>query len=111
MEAFQRIAEDMRHPPPRTLEERSTTTLKEFKGLNPTSFSGVEDPIAAKNWITMIGWIVNILAIADDLRVTLATHQLEGNTYEWWETKSLAWNHETITWERILNYFPRSLLP
>lgn len=81
MEAFQRFAEDMRRPRASTQEERATTALKEFRRLNPPSFSGVEDPTAAKNWITQVGRMFNTLAIACDLKVTLATYQLEENAY------------------------------
>lgn len=104
----------MRRPPVQTPEERATSALKEFKRLNPTSFSGTEDPSAARNWLTQISWILNTLAIADDLRVTLATYQLEVNAYEWREAKSLIRNHEPMTWEEfsavfLARYFPKTV--
>ncbi|VVA39015.1 PREDICTED: Transposon, partial [Prunus dulcis] len=56
------------------------------KRIGATDFDGDGDPAVAEEWIERIERIMEVMAVPQDRRVTLATFFLIRNARHWWES-------------------------
>ncbi|XP_057492420.1 uncharacterized protein LOC130778017 [Actinidia eriantha] len=89
--------------------------MKEFRKMNPPSFDGLGDPVAAGHWLSQIHKIFDTVRITeDDMKVSFASYQLVGEANEWWESikeakgvdRGMTWADFESTFED--QYFPEA---
>ncbi|XP_076949820.1 uncharacterized protein LOC143622604 [Bidens hawaiensis] len=59
--------------------------LQRFQKQKPRSFSHAATPLEARNWMAHIENIFEVLGVADNYKVRLATYKLEDDAQTWWE--------------------------
>ncbi|KAK1431932.1 hypothetical protein QVD17_08738 [Tagetes erecta] len=59
--------------------------IQRFQKEKPRSFSHATTPIEARNWIAHVEKIFEVLGVADQYKVRLATYKLEDDAQSWWE--------------------------
>uniref|UniRef100_A0A5B6ZSV1 CCHC-type domain-containing protein n=1 Tax=Davidia involucrata TaxID=16924 RepID=A0A5B6ZSV1_DAVIN len=90
-------------------ESSAILAMGEFQRLKPPTFSGEPDPLIAEEWLARVTKILDTLQIVEDnLRVSFAVLQLQGDASKWWEyernTVSGEW--EAFTKAFLEKYFP-----
>ncbi|XP_066168744.1 uncharacterized protein [Oryza sativa Japonica Group] len=65
-------------PPPQS-------KLLDFLRVKPPTFSSTTNPIEANDWLHAIEKKLNLLQCNDQEKVALATHQLQGPAFVWWD--------------------------
>ncbi|GFS40855.1 hypothetical protein Acr_00g0070890 [Actinidia rufa] len=72
------------------IEVMNRTTIKQFQQLNPPTFLGTPNPMAAESWLIGIERVFEVLPCTDDQKVIFATFTFEGAALVWWQlTKPL----------------------
>ena len=91
---------------PRHGETTTIVAVREFKRHNPLEFGGSPDPMMVEGWLKRIERILNVLQIKDDeMRIFVASYQLVGEAYMWWEMISEAHDPATMTWDEFKKLF------
>nr|GEZ87220.1 hypothetical protein [Tanacetum cinerariifolium] len=101
------------NPPPVTIH----TWLKRFNTQKPRSFEKATAPVDAKNWISHIEKIFDVMGCEDAFKTRLAVYKFEGNALAWWKAYKQAKGGDawliTVTWAEFkklffLQFFPRA---
>nr|GFB25068.1 hypothetical protein [Tanacetum cinerariifolium] len=101
------------NPPPVTIH----TWLKRFNKQKPHSFEKATAPVDAKNWISHMEKIFNVMDCEDAIKTRLAVYKFEGNALAWWKAYKKAKGGDawliTVTWAEFkklffLQFFPRA---
>ncbi|XP_066333632.1 uncharacterized protein [Miscanthus floridulus] len=84
-----------------------------FMRLHPPTFDiSEEDPLVVDDWLPTITKKLNVVHTTDEVKVTLATHQLVGAAGEWWENYQDAVDDpEAIMWEEFIEEFRNYHIP
>ncbi|KAD5961988.1 hypothetical protein E3N88_13461 [Mikania micrantha] len=69
--------------------------IQRFQKQKPRSFSHAANPIEARNWMAHVEKIFEVLGVADQFKVRLATYKLEDDAQTWWERFKQAKGGET----------------
>ncbi|KAD5960775.1 hypothetical protein E3N88_12247 [Mikania micrantha] len=69
--------------------------IHRFQKQKPRSFTHATNPIKARNWIAHVEKIFEVLGVADQYKVRLATYKLEDDAQTWWEGFKQAKGGET----------------
>ncbi|KAD4385760.1 hypothetical protein E3N88_25929 [Mikania micrantha] len=69
--------------------------IQRFQKQKPRSFTHATNPIEARNWIAHVEKIFDVLGVADQYKVRLATYKLEDDAQTWWEGFKQAKGGET----------------
>nr|GEX08938.1 putative nucleotidyltransferase, ribonuclease H [Tanacetum cinerariifolium] len=102
-----------RNPPPVTIH----TWLERFNKQKPRSFEKVTTPVDAKNWISHMEKIFDVMGCEDAFKTRLAVYKFEGNALAWWKAYKQAKGGDvwliTLTWAKFkklffLQFFPRA---
>nr|GEV70643.1 zinc finger, CCHC-type, retrotransposon Gag domain protein [Tanacetum cinerariifolium] len=100
------------NPPPVTIH----TWLKHFNKQKPHSFEKATSPVDAKNWISQMEKIFDVMGCEDAFKTRLAVYKFEGNALAWWKAYKQAKGGDawliTVTWADFkklffLQFFPR----
>nr|GEZ45794.1 hypothetical protein [Tanacetum cinerariifolium] len=101
------------NPPPVTIH----TWLERFNKQKPHSFEKATAPVDAKNWISHMEKIFDVMGCEDAFKTRLAVYKFEGNAFAWWKAYKQAKGGDawliTVTWEEFkklffLQFFPRA---
>nr|GFC90911.1 zinc finger, CCHC-type, retrotransposon Gag domain protein [Tanacetum cinerariifolium] len=101
------------HPPPVTIH----TWLERFNKQKPHSFEKATAPVDAKNWISHIEKIFDVMGCEDAFKTRLAVYKFEGNALAWWKAYKQAKGGDAwlinVTWADykklfFLQFFPRA---
>nr|GFB58050.1 hypothetical protein [Tanacetum cinerariifolium] len=101
------------NPPPVTIH----TWLERFNKQKPYSFKKVTAPVDAKNWISHMEKIFDVMGCEDAFKTRLAVYKFEGNALAWWKAYKQAKGGDawliTVTWADFkkfffLQFFPRA---
>nr|GEV99089.1 reverse transcriptase domain-containing protein [Tanacetum cinerariifolium] len=101
------------NPPPVTIH----TWLKRFNKQKPHSFEKATAPVDAKNWISHIEKIFDVMGCEDAFKTRLAVYKFDGNALAWWKAYKQAKSSDvwliTVTWVEFkklffLQFFPRA---
>ncbi|KAD1774781.1 hypothetical protein E3N88_42308 [Mikania micrantha] len=83
--------------------------IQRFQKQKPRSFTHATNPIDARNWIAHVEKIFEVLGVADQYKVRLATYKLEDDAQTWWEGYKQAKGGETyvatISWADFRTIF------
>ena len=72
----------------------------QVKRIGATDFDGDGNPAVAEEWIERMEWIMEVMAIPQNCRVTLATVFLIRNARHWWESVKRRYRDPlAITWQ------------
>nr|GFC59400.1 hypothetical protein [Tanacetum cinerariifolium] len=69
------------NPPPVTIH----TWLERFNKQKPRSFEKATAPVDAKNWISHMEKIFDVMGCEDAFKTRLAVYKFEGNALAWWK--------------------------
>ena len=91
-------------------------TESEFRRLNPPTFEGGVDPIAADQWLRTMERIVEVAKVPEEERVTCVSFMLRGAAEYWWDSIKRIHNEEQCNgWNlknaSIINTFQRLFAP
>nr|GEY77404.1 zinc finger, CCHC-type, retrotransposon Gag domain protein [Tanacetum cinerariifolium] len=101
------------NPPPVTIH----TWLEHFNKQKPHSFEKATAPVDAKNWISHMEKIFDVMGCEDAFKTRLAVYKFEGNALAWWKAYKQAKGGDawliTVTWADFkklffLQFFPRA---
>ncbi|XP_034207089.1 uncharacterized protein LOC117620937 [Prunus dulcis] len=82
------------------------------KRIGATEFDGDGDPAVAEEWIEKMERIMEVMAVPQDRRVTLATFFLTRNARFWWESVRRRYRDPTtITWPVFRAFFDSQYYP
>nr|GFC04157.1 hypothetical protein [Tanacetum cinerariifolium] len=70
-----------RNPPPVTIH----TWLERFNKQKPHSFEKAKAPVDAKNWISHMEKIFDVMGCEDAFKTRLDVYKFEGNALAWWK--------------------------
>ena len=80
--------------------------------MDPTTFKGEPDPIAAEEWLEDKENILESLQLVDDdLKMATAPFYLKGEAAKWWKGKKVALGRNRITWEAFKELFLDQYFP
>ena len=80
--------------------------LQRFKAHHPPTLTGGGDPMVVDYWFRQIERILWAMEITSDTtRITLASFQLEGESYIWWEWVTTSRDMETMIWDDFRKLF------
>nr|GFC92906.1 zinc finger, CCHC-type, retrotransposon Gag domain protein [Tanacetum cinerariifolium] len=86
------------NPPPVTIH----TWLERFNKQKPCSFEKATTPVDAKNWISHMEKIFDVMGCEDAFKNRLAVYKFEGNALAWWKAYKQAKGGDawliTVTW-------------
>ncbi|XP_038979875.1 uncharacterized protein LOC120109994 [Phoenix dactylifera] len=82
-----------------------------FRRLNPPTFEGGSDPMAAETWIREIEKMFRALHFPDEVTVWLATSMLTGNAEYWWTAMETAYAVDRLTWRDFKGMFYNQYFP
>ncbi|XP_038985510.1 uncharacterized protein LOC120111719 [Phoenix dactylifera] len=82
-----------------------------FRRLNPPTFEGGSDPMAAETWIREIEKMFRALHFPDEVTVRLATSMLTGNAEYWWTAMETAYAVDRLTWRDFKRMFYNQYFP
>ena len=66
-------------------ECQNVSLIREFKALNPPSFRGGPNFLEAENWMKEIKKILDVMAVPEERRVSLASFMLRDEADNWWD--------------------------
>nr|GEY77471.1 zinc finger, CCHC-type, retrotransposon Gag domain protein [Tanacetum cinerariifolium] len=101
------------NPPPVTIH----TWLESFNKQKPRSFEKATAPVDAKNYISHMEKIFDVIGCEDAFKTRLAVYKFEGNALAWWKAYKQAKCGDvwliTVTWAEFkklffLQFFPRA---
>jgi hypothetical protein len=95
-------------PPEKDIQRK----IKRFIHLKAPTFSYVEDPMEANDWLRVIETKLDLTYYTDKECVAPAVHQLEGTAKSWWD--SYCDSHQDpahITWEELARAFHEQHVP
>nr|GFC36314.1 zinc finger, CCHC-type, retrotransposon Gag domain protein [Tanacetum cinerariifolium] len=69
------------NPPPVTIH----TWLERFNKQKPRLFEKATAPVDAKNWISHMEKIFDVMGCEDAFKTRLAVYKFEGNALAWWK--------------------------
>nr|GEX46396.1 zinc finger, CCHC-type, retrotransposon Gag domain protein [Tanacetum cinerariifolium] len=101
------------NPPPVTIH----TWLKCFNKQKPRSFEKATSLVDAKNWISHMEKIFDVMGCEDAFKTRLAVYKFKGNALAWWKAYKQAKGGDawliTVTWAEFkklffLQFFPRA---
>nr|GFB89185.1 hypothetical protein [Tanacetum cinerariifolium] len=85
------------------------TWLKRFNKQNPHSFEKAIAPVDAKNWISHMEKIFDVMGCEDAFKTRLVVYKFEGNALAWWKAYKQAKGGDawliTVTWADFKNVF------
>ncbi|KAJ9672764.1 hypothetical protein PVL29_026116 [Vitis rotundifolia] len=86
----------------------------EFKALNPPIFRGGPNFLEAENWMKEIKKILDVMAVPEEMRVSLASFMLRDEVDNWWDVIKTTQDVTQMVWmqfEELLlsNYFPKAV--
>nr|GFB30689.1 zinc finger, CCHC-type, retrotransposon Gag domain protein [Tanacetum cinerariifolium] len=93
------------------------TWLERFNKQKPCSFEKAIAPVDAKNWISHMEKIFDVMGCEDAFLTRLAVYKFEGNALAWWKAYKQAKGGDvwliTMTWAEFkklffLQFFPRA---
>nr|GEX46652.1 zinc finger, CCHC-type, retrotransposon Gag domain protein [Tanacetum cinerariifolium] len=93
------------------------TWLESFNKQKPRSFEKATAPVDAKNWISHLEKIFDVMGCEDAFKTRLAVYKFEGNALAWWKAYKQAKGGDawliTVTWADFkklffLQFFPRA---
>nr|GEX97060.1 zinc finger, CCHC-type, retrotransposon Gag domain protein [Tanacetum cinerariifolium] len=93
------------------------TWLERFNKQKPHSFEKATAPVDAKNWISHMEKIFNVMGCEDAFKIRLVVYKFEGNALAWWKAYKQAKGGDawliTVTWADFkklffLQFFPRA---
>nr|GFC38586.1 hypothetical protein [Tanacetum cinerariifolium] len=93
------------------------TWLERFNKQKPCSFEKATAPVDAKNWISHMENIFDVMGYEDAFKTRLAVYKFEGNALAWWKAYKQANGGDvwliTVTWVEFkklffLQFFPRA---
>nr|GFA38652.1 zinc finger, CCHC-type, retrotransposon Gag domain protein [Tanacetum cinerariifolium] len=102
-----------RNPPLVTIH----TWLERFNKQKPHSFEKATAPVDAKNWISHMEKIFDVMGCEDTFKTRLAVYKFEGNALAWWKAYKQAKGSDawlvTVTWADFkklffLQFFPQA---
>jgi hypothetical protein len=73
-------------PIEKPLVDSSTILYKNFKGMDPPTFTGTKGEEDAENWMKRMKQIFRIMDVTDKEKLKLATFMLTEEAYHWWES-------------------------
>ncbi|XP_038982252.1 uncharacterized protein LOC120110771 [Phoenix dactylifera] len=78
-----------------------------IRRLNPPTFEGGLDPMAAEAWIREIEKMFRALHFPDEVMVRLAISMLKGNAEYWWTAMETAYGYavDRLTWRDFKRLF------
>ncbi len=89
-------------PPPQS-------KLLDFLRVKPPTFSSTTNPIEANDWLHAIEKKLNLLQCNDQEKVALATHQLQGPAFVWWDNYMVTGPAGTeVTWSEFCQSFNKA---
>nr|GFB27545.1 zinc finger, CCHC-type, retrotransposon Gag domain protein [Tanacetum cinerariifolium] len=101
------------NPPPVTIH----TWLERFNKQKPRSFEKATAPVDAKNWISHMENIFDVMGCEDAFKTRLVVYKFKGNALAWWKAYKQAKGGDvwliTVTWAVFkelffLQFFPRA---
>ncbi|KAJ9671050.1 hypothetical protein PVL29_027171 [Vitis rotundifolia] len=95
-------------------EGRNVSLIWEFKALTPPIFRGGPNFLEAKNWMKEIKKILDVIAVPEEMRVSLAFFMLSDEADNWWDMMKTTQDVTQMVWmqfEELLlsNYFPEAV--
>ena len=95
-------------------ECQNVSLIREFKALNPPSFRGGPNFLEAENWMKEIKKILDVMAVPEERRVSLASFMLRDEADNWWDMIKTTQDVTKMVWmqfEELLlsNYFPEAV--
>nr|GFA22912.1 zinc finger, CCHC-type, retrotransposon Gag domain protein [Tanacetum cinerariifolium] len=95
------------NPPPVTIH----TWLERFNKQKPHSFEKATAPVDAKNWISHMEKIFDVMGCEDAFKTRLVMYKFEGNALAWWTTYKQAKGGDAwliiVTWADFKNCWYR----
>ncbi|XP_038984477.1 uncharacterized protein LOC120111492 [Phoenix dactylifera] len=82
-----------------------------FRRLNPPTFEGGPDPMAAEAWIREMEKMFQALHFSDEVTVRLAISMLTGNAEYWWTAMETAYAVDGLTWRDFKRLFYNQYFP
>nr|GFD29938.1 zinc finger, CCHC-type, retrotransposon Gag domain protein [Tanacetum cinerariifolium] len=67
--------------------------LERFNKQKPRSFEKATAPVDAKNWISHMKKIFDVMGCEDAFRTRLAVYKFEGDALAWWKAYKSTLNH------------------
>nr|GEX89115.1 zinc finger, CCHC-type, retrotransposon Gag domain protein [Tanacetum cinerariifolium] len=93
------------NPPPVTIH----TWLERFNKQKPHSFENATAPMDAKNWISHMEKIFDVMGCEDAFKTRLAIYKFEGNALAWWKAYKQAKGGDAwlimVTWADFKKLF------
>lgn len=91
----------------------NSSRMTEFMKLRPPVYdSADDDPLAADDWLKTITKKLDLVAVSDQEKVMLSTHQLIGAAGEWWDNyKETITELDDITWDGFQRAFREYHIP
>ncbi|XP_050916052.1 uncharacterized protein LOC127131158 [Lathyrus oleraceus] len=97
-------------------QEAAGGSLWDFFRMNPPEFHGELNHVKAREWITNMERIFQIVHCSEENKVVFVSHMMKGPTVRWWESASTLMTNQGAPrdWEHFKTsfldkYFPRSL--
>ncbi|XP_038976648.1 uncharacterized protein LOC113460987 [Phoenix dactylifera] len=87
------------------------TCYERFRRLNPPTFEGGPDPMAAEAWIRKIEKMFRALLFPDEVKVRLAASMLTENAEYWWTAMETAYAVDGLTWRDFKRLFYNQYFP
>lgn len=66
-----------------TNARHSSTTTSSFP-MNPLKFEGIFNPIVARDWLTSMKWVFEVIPLSEEDKATYVAHMFRGPTIMWW---------------------------
>jgi hypothetical protein len=93
-------------------EEGPSSKLRDFQNTNPPVFSKCIEPLDAEDWLRTIENNLEVAAVGENEKVTLATHFLAGPARAWWENvEAMQVEGHVINWEEFRTKFRKAHIP
>jgi hypothetical protein len=93
-------------------EEDLMQKIERFIRLKPPTFSYLDDPLDADDWLRVIESKLDLTNRIDEECVAITAHQLEGSTKSLWDNYSDSHpNPAHITWLEFCEAFREQFLP
>ncbi|XP_050895545.1 uncharacterized protein LOC127102186 [Lathyrus oleraceus] len=97
-------------------QEATYGSFREFFRMNPPEFHGGLNLVKAREWITSMERIFQIVHYSEENKVVFASHMMKGPTMRWWESASTLMTNQGVPrdcdhFKTIFmdKYFPSSL--
>ncbi|XP_050902140.1 uncharacterized protein LOC127111333 [Lathyrus oleraceus] len=91
-------------------------SFRDFFRMNPPEFHGRLNPVKAREWITIMEMIFQIMRCSEENKVVFTSHMMKGPVVRWWENASTLMTNQGVPrdWEHFKTtfldeYFPSSL--